>query len=146
MVDVPIATILSEEEFALQNAEAGSEMKEVPNKIRFLVEAAPNKESKIATLQKFYDNVSEAPDNPNNFIVSNTGGENFIVDNKNKINFGDFIDMGKEITEIVASTGGAVAGTAVAPGAGTIIGSRSGMTLGAEIIEQVAQQFGTEGL
>jgi len=53
MVDIPIATILSEEEFALQNAEAGSEMKEVPNKIRFLVEAAPNKESKIATLQNF---------------------------------------------------------------------------------------------
>ena len=146
MVDVPIATILSEEEFALQNVEAGSEMKEVPNKIRFLVEAAPNKESKIATLQKFYDNVSEAPDNPNNFIVSNTGGENFIVDNKNKINFGDFIDMGKEITEIVASTGGAVAGTAVAPGAGTIIGSGAGMALGAEIFEQVGQKFGTEVL
>ena len=30
---------------------------EIPNKIRFLVEAAPNLNSKIATLQKFYNNV-----------------------------------------------------------------------------------------
>ena len=32
-------------------------LNEIPNKIRFLVEAAPNMESKVATLEKFYDKV-----------------------------------------------------------------------------------------
>ena len=32
-------------------------LEEVPNKVRFLVEAAPNLASKVATLQKFYVDV-----------------------------------------------------------------------------------------
>ena len=40
---------------------------EVPNKVRFLVEAAPNLNSKIATLKKFYPQVEVAPNG--NFLV-----------------------------------------------------------------------------
>ena len=43
-------------------------LEEVPNKVRFLVEAAPNMASKVATLQKFYVDVK--PLEGNNFIVT----------------------------------------------------------------------------
>ena len=36
-------------------------LNEIPNKIRFLVEAAPNMESKVATLEKFYNKVEMHP-------------------------------------------------------------------------------------
>ena len=45
---------------------------EVPNKIRFLVEAAPNLNSKITTLQKFYPSVEIAEDG--NFLVQDKHG------------------------------------------------------------------------
>ena len=64
-------------------------LKEIPNKIRFLVEGAPNQESKVATLQKFYDKVELHPTQNGNFIVTDETGEQFIVDNKNKTNFAD---------------------------------------------------------
>ena len=45
-------------------------LNEIPNKIRFLVEGAPNIESKIATLEKFYDKVEMHPTQKGNFIVT----------------------------------------------------------------------------
>ena len=57
-------------------------LKEIPNKLRFLVEGAPNVESKVATLQKFYDKVEMHPTQKGNFIVTDETGEQFIVDNK----------------------------------------------------------------
>ena len=118
-------------------------LKEIPNKIRFLVEGAPNQESKVATLKKFYDKVELHPTQNGNFIVTDETGEQFIVDNKNKTNFGDLIDMGKELSQVVGSMGGAVAGSAIGPG-GTILGSGAGMAFGSEVFERVAQKYGAE--
>ena len=128
-------------------------LNEIPNKIRFLVEGAPNVESKIATLEKFYDKIEMHPTQKGNFIVSNEDGEKLVVDNKNKTNLGDLIDISKELTEVAGSAIGtaigAGAGTVAAtPGVGTaagaIVGSGAGMAVGAELYERVAQQFGTE--
>ena len=121
-------------------------LEEIPNKIRFLVEASPNLESKIATLKKFYPDVQVDTTQSNNFIVTNKEGNQFQLDNKNKTNLGDVIDIGKEITEIGGSIAGAVGGTAVAPGVGTVAGAGAGMALGAEVFERVGQTFGTEML
>ena len=120
-------------------------LKEIPNKLRFLVEGSPNVESKVATLQKFYDKVEMHPTQKGNFIVTDETGEQFIVDNRNKTNFGDIIDMGKELTEVVGSMGGAVAGSVAGP-AGTILGSGAGMALGGEVFERIAKQYGAEVL
>lgn len=117
--------------------------KEVPLKIRFLVEGAPNMDSKIATLKKFYPEVKQLPDQ--NFLVTDGKGVTHIFDDREKTNFGDFIDASKEITEAIGSTAGAVGGSAVGP-AGTIVGSGLGLAAGAEIFERVAKQFGTEML
>ena len=43
-------------------------LREVPYKIRFAVQAMPNLESKIATLQKFYPVVEQDPNDPSNFF------------------------------------------------------------------------------
>ena len=111
---------------------------EIPNKVRFLVEAAPNIESKVATLEKFYDNVQVLEGN--NFIVTDSDGNQYQLDNKDKTNLGDVIDVGKEITEMVGSMiGTTVGGTAgsIVPGAGTAVGavagSGAGMAIGGEI-------------
>ena len=98
---------------------------EVPNKIRFLVEAAPNLNSKITTLQKFYPSVEIAEDG--NFLVQDKDGTQYQLDNKKKFTTGDLIDISKEATEVIGSIAGAAGGTAVAPGAGTIIGAGAGM-------------------
>ena len=122
---------------------------EVPNKIRFLVEAAPNMASKIATLEKFYANVQ--PLEGNNFIVTDEDGNRFQLDNKNKTNLADAIDLGKEAAELVGSIYGAAKGGAagsVVPVAGTaagaIVGSGVGMAAGAELFERVGQLYGAE--
>jgi len=64
---------------------------EIPNKIRFLVEAAPNLNSKIATLQKFYPSVEIAEDG--NFLVQDKDGTKYQLDNKKKFTAGDLIDI-----------------------------------------------------
>lgn len=117
---------------------------EVPNKIRFLVEAAPNLNSKIATLQKFYSNVEVAPSG--NFLVQDKDGTQYQLDNKKKFTTGDLIDISKEATEVIGSIAGAAGGTAVAPGAGTIVGAGAGMAGAAEIFERVGQAYGAEVL
>lgn len=114
---------------------------EVPLKIRFLVEGAPNEASKVATLKKFYKEVKPLEDN--NYLVTDEKGNTHIFDNRNKTTIGDFVDASKEITEMIASTGGAILGSAAGP-VGTIGGSGAGLALGAEIYERIAQQFGTE--
>ena len=106
-------------------------LEEIPNKIRFLVEASPNMESKIATLKKFYPQVEIDTTQSNNFVVTDNEGKQFQLDNKKETNLGDVIDISKEITEIAGSIGGAAVGTATAtPGAGTVLGAGAGMALG----------------
>jgi len=124
-------------------------LNEVPNKVRFLVEAAPNMASKVATLEKFYDNV--VPLEGNNFIVTDSDGNKFQLDNKNVTNLADAIDLGKEATEMVGSMIGTVKGAAVGSvvpvagtAAGAVVGSGVGMAAGAELFERVGQKFGTE--
>ena len=117
---------------------------EVPNKIRFLVEAAPNLNSKIATLQKFYPSVEMAEDG--NFLVQDKDGTQYQLDNKKKFTTGDLIDISKEATEVIGSIAGAAVGTAVAPGGGTIVGAGGGMAGAAEIFERVGQAYGAEVL
>ena len=125
------------------DAETGEgSLPEAPAKIRFLVEGAPNRESKLATLKKFYTDVQEIDDG--NYILTDARGKKHIFDDREKTNFADLIDASKEITEALASTAGAIGGSMVAPGAGTIAGSGAGMAAGAEVFERVAQLFGTE--
>ena len=121
------------------------QLKEIPNKIRFLVEGSPNLESKIATLKKFYPDVQIDTNESNNFIVTDESGNKLQLDNKKKTNFGDFIDITKEITEIAGAIGGATVGSAGGPG-GTVVGAGAGTALGAEVFERVAKQFGSEVL
>ena len=123
------------------------DLPEIPNKIRFLVEGSPNMESKIETLKKFYPEVEIDTTQSNNFLVTDNKGNKFQLDNKKKTNVGDFIDISKEITEIVGSIGGAAVGTATAtPGVGTVVGAGVGMAAGAELFERVASQYGAEML
>ena len=57
------------------------QLKEIPNKIRFLVEGSPNLESKIATLKKFYPDVQIDTNESNNFIVTDESGNKLQLDN-----------------------------------------------------------------
>ena len=116
---------------------------EVDSKIRFAVSAAPNFESKIKTLQKFFPKVTQDEYDPTNFIVEDSNGKKFILDDKSKTNFGDVIDEGKGITQAVTSTVGAIGGTTLGP-AGTIAGSGAGLAAGSEIYERIGQMAGTE--
>jgi hypothetical protein len=116
---------------------------EVDTKIRFAVSAAPNLESKVKTLQKFYKDVKQDEFDASNFIVTDNNGKKFILDNKQKTNFGDVIDFGKDITGAITSTGGAIAGSVAGP-AGTIAGAGAGLALGSELYERIGQLAGTE--
>lgn len=118
-----------------------ADLPEVPLKIRFLVEGAPNERSRIATLKKFYPDVQSLADR--NYLLRDKKGKTFIFDDREKKNFADFIDASKEITEAVAATGGAIFGSAAGP-AGTVLGAGAGGAAGNEVFERVAQLFGTE--
>ena len=116
---------------------------EVDSKIRFAVSAAPNFESKVKTLQKFFPKVTQDEYDPTNFIVEDSNGQKFILDDKSRTNFGDVIDEGKGITQAITSTAGAIGGTALGP-TGTIAGSGAGLAAGSEIYERLGQIAGTE--
>jgi hypothetical protein len=116
---------------------------EVGSKVRFAVSAAPNLQSKFKTLQKFYKEVRQDEYDPENFIVTDNDGKKFILDDKSKSNLKDVIDVGKDITQVVTSTAGAVAGSAAGP-LGTIAGSGAGLAGGSEIYERFGQLAGTE--
>ena len=116
---------------------------EIDTKLRFALSGAPNTESVIATLKKYYPVVKADQLDPGNFIVTDKDGKKFIVDNKQKTNLKDVIDFGKDITQAVTSTVGAVKGSALGP-IGTIGGAGAGMTLGGEGYERVAQLAGLE--
>ena len=126
-----------------RDAETGYyKLPEVSTKIRFAVSAAPNLKSKIQTLEKFYSEVKQDPLDPSNFIVTDTNGKKFILDDKSKTNFKDVIDFGKEITQTGTSIGGAILGAPTGPGA--IATAGLGMAAGSEIYERLGQLAGTE--
>ena len=105
---------------------------EVDSKIRFAVSAAPNFESKVKTLQKFFPKVTQDEFDATNFIVEDANGKKFILDDKSKTNFGDVIDEGKGITQAVTSTAGAIGGSVAGP-VGTVAGSGAGLAGGSEL-------------
>jgi hypothetical protein len=115
---------------------------EVSSKIRFAVSAAPNFESKVKTLQKFFPKVVQDEYDPTNFIVTDSNGKKFILDDKSKTNFGDVIDEGKTISQLVTSTGATIAAAPSGPGA--VVASGAGLALGSEIYERIGQMAGTE--
>ena len=86
--------------------------REVPYKIRFAVQAKPNLESKIATLQKFYPDVEQDPNDPSNFFVTDNNGQKLVLDNKSVSNMGDYIDFAREAGQTVGSTVGTTIGAA----------------------------------
>jgi len=116
---------------------------EVDSRIRFAVSAAPNFKSKVATLQKFFPKVVQDEYDPTNFIVTDSNGKTFILDDKSKTNLKDVIDEGKGITQAVTSTAGAIVGSVGGP-AGTIAGSGAGLAGGSEIYERIGQIAGAE--
>lgn len=116
---------------------------EVDSRIRFAVSAAPNFKSKVATLQKFFPKVVQDEYDPTNFIVTDSNGKTFILDDKSKTNFKDVIDEGKGITQAVTSTAGAIVGSVGGP-AGTIAGSGAGLAGGSELYERIGQIAGAE--
>lgn len=164
-VELPANGILTKEQFNLiQELKTSSEEKrnpsnvkdseidpqtgyynlpEVNSKIRFAVSAAPNFESKVKTLQKFFSKVIQDEYDPTNFILEDSNGKRYILDDKTKTNFGDVIDEGKIVPQMVLSTAGTIAGSAGGP-AGAIAGSGGGLALGSEFYERVGQLFGTE--
>lgn len=144
MTTIPEAVIIDPRDYQ-DNLQSISSMKEVPYKIRFLVEAAPNLQSKIATLQKFYDNV-DYNERDKTYIVSNQGSEQFVLDDKQRTNLGDLIDISKEASEFIGSVAGAAGGTAINPGVGTVAGAGVGMSAANELFEQVGKFYGTEVL
>jgi len=115
---------------------------EVDSKIRFLVSGAPNYKSKVRTLKKYFKEVVPDEYDPNNFILTNDAGEKFILDDKSKTNLKDVIDEGKTITQIVTSTGAAIAAAPSGPGA--VAASGAGLALGSEAYERIAQLAGLE--
>lgn len=116
---------------------------EVNTKVRFAVSAAPNLKSKYKTLQKFYKDVVQDEYDPENFIVTDFEGKKFILDDKSKTNLKDVVDVGKDITQVATSIGGAAVGTVGGP-VGVIAGSGLGFTGGSEIYERFGQLAGTE--
>jgi hypothetical protein len=116
---------------------------EVDAKVRFAVSAAPNLKSKFKTLQKIFKDVRQDEYDPENFIVTDIDDKKYILDDKSKSNLKDVIDVGKEITQTITSTGGAIAGSAAGP-VGAIAASGAGLALGSEIYERFGQLAGTE--
>jgi len=119
------------------------DLPEVDTKIRYLISASPNLESTVKTLKKYYKDVKQDVFDPTNFIVTDENGKNFILDDKSKTNLKDVVDVGKDITQIAASTAGAIGGSALGP-AGTIGGAGLGLAAGSEAYERVAQLAGLE--
>ena len=119
------------------------DLPEVDTKIRYLISASPNLESTVKTLKKYYKDVKQDVFDPTNFIVTDANGKNFILDDKNKTNLKDVVDVGKDVTQIVGSTAGAVVGSAAGP-VGTIGGAGLGLAAGSEAYERVAQLAGLE--
>ena len=117
---------------------------EVSSRVRFAVSAAPNLESKVKTLKKFYDKVEQDEADPSNFIVTDKQGKKFLLDDKTKTNFGDVIDFSREAGQVVGGTVGAIKGAAFGAGVGAIPGAGVGTALGTETVEALGRLAGTD--
>lgn len=121
-----------------------SKYEEVPTKIRFAVSAAPNVESKFATLKKFYRDVKQDEFNPDNFVVTDETGKKFVLDKTASTNLGDVVDLSRPAAQIAGSIAGAAAVGGASLGAGTLLGAGLGQAAGTEIIEKLGKLAGTE--
>jgi len=116
-------------------------IREIPYKIRFAVQAMPNLESKISTLQKFYPIVEQDPNDPSNFFVTDNKGQQFVLDNKSESNLGDYIDFARPAAQSVGATIGTFLATPSGP-VGMAGGAGLGTAAGSEVIELAAKLFG----
>jgi len=121
-----------------------SKYEEVPTKIRFAVSAAPNLESKFATLKKFYRDVKQDEFNPDNFVVTDNSGKKFVLNKTSTTNLGDVVDLSRPIAQIGGSIAGATAAGGASLGVGTLVGAGLGQAAGTEIIEKLGKLAGTE--
>jgi hypothetical protein len=128
----------------LQKGDQYEKYEEVPYKIRFAVSAAPNLESKFATLRKFYTDVKQDEFNDNNFVVTDANGKKFVVNKTSTTNLGDVVDLARPIAQIGGSIAGAALATGPTLGAGTLVGAGLGQAAGSEIIEKLGKLAGTE--
>jgi len=117
---------------------------EIPLSERFAVNAAPNLESRVATLKKFYPSVKQDPLNFDNFIVTDKNGKKFQLNDVSKTNIGDVVDLAKPTAQIVGSTIGAIGGTTMGGPVAGVGMAGVGMAGGSEVIERLGQLFGTE--
>lgn len=128
----------------IENYQPATEIRELPYKVRLAVAAAPNIESKFATLKKFYPDVKQDPNDPENFYVTNEKGQTLQL-NKEGFNAGDVIDVARPIAQAVGGTIGAVKGGALGSVPGAVAGAGLGTAAGSEAIELVGSKlFGTE--
>jgi len=121
-----------------------SKYEEIPYKIRFAVSAAPNLESKFATLRKFYTDVKQDEFNPDNFVVTNSSGKKFVLNKTSETNLGDVVDLSRPAAQIAGSIAGAATVGGSTLGVGTLAGAGLGQALGSEIIEKLGQLAGTQ--
>lgn len=128
------------------NSDSNENLREIPLKIRTAVAAAPNIESKIATLKKFYSNVEIDTNDKNNFFVTDETGKKLVLNNKQESNIGDVVDYIRPISQAIGGTVGSIVATPTTLGAGTIAGAGLGTAAGTEIAELVGSAFGTEFL
>jgi len=137
----------------VQNFDEPKNLKTIPLRIKTAVAAAPNTESKFATLQKFYPNgVEQDKTDPNNFYVINENGEKLILTDKNNFDMSYGLDFIRPASQIVGQTIGAGLGAAsglVTGGIGgaaygAVKGAALGTAAGTEVAELIGKTLGTE--
>ena len=137
----------------VENFDQQRNLRTIPLRIKAAVAAAPNMESKIATLQKFYPNgVEQDRTDPNNFYVINEDNEKLILTDKNKFDISYGLDWIRPVSAAVVGTAGAVIGGAAGlvspvPGGaayGAVAGAGLGTAAGTQIAELIGKTLGTE--
>jgi predicted chitinase len=109
-----------------------AEKNNVPYGVRAAVAGARKSEDKLNTLKQYYPDAMSTPDGDFTFIDPKT--QKRITLNDPGWSVGDAIESIPEMSEATGATigsiGGGIAGTTVAPGAGTIVGGIGGAGIG----------------
>lgn len=124
---------------AIDNGEVDTETG-APPAIRALVGGAPNDESRMATLKRFYPDAVRMPGTEDNFIFTDPGSKKLTVYNPKGLDVGDAASLAREATQFAGGAAGAfqgaVSGTAVAGPVGAVAGGVAGAGLGAAAGEE----------
>jgi len=137
----------------VQDWDQPTNLRTIPLRIKAAVAAAPNLESKFATLQKFYPNgVEQDKTDQNNFYVINEQGEKLILTDKNKFDISYGLDWIRPVSAAIGGTigaglGGAAGLVSPVPGGtayGAVAGASLGTAAGTQIAELIGKTLGTE--